>query len=197
MAIPRKPRVIILAGPNGAGKSTSGPAVVRETLGVRTYVDADMIARGISPKAPGAAALRAGRVMIRQLHDLAARRSSFAFETTLASRSFAPWIKDLTADGWRFHAVFLWLPSADLAVARVRDRVRTGGHDVPEDVVRRRYAAGLRNFFELYQPLAATWRMYDNSLRTLRLIARGKGRRVTRIAASELWSGIVEEFGRG
>ena len=181
-----EPSVIALAGPNGAGKSTTGPSLVRDRLGVATYVDADLLARrsGGSPWA-------GGRTMLKELRDLAARRISFAFETTLASRSFAPWIEGLVHGGWSFHLVFLWLPSPDLAVARVGDRVRRGGHAVPEEVVRRRYRAGLRSFFGLYRSLATTWSMYDNSGSAPRLIADQEG-----TVESILWAQIQEEAGR-
>lgn len=192
----RKPRVIVLAGPNGAGKSTAGPTLIRKTLGVTRFVDADMIARGLDPKAPARAAIRAGRVMLRRLRELAAKRVSFAFETTLASRTFAPWIESLINDGWRFQLVFLWLPSPELAVARVRDRVRAGGHHVPEEVVRRRYEAGLRNFFGLYQPLASRWRVYDNTVDPAPIIAAGTGRRTTEVRFPEIWKRIVKVYGR-
>lgn len=191
----RSPNVIALAGPNGAGKSTVGPALIRDTLGVSRFVDADVIARGISPGDPGRAAIAAGRAMLTQLHDLAARRTSFAFETTLASRTYAYWIKQLGRQGWRFHMIFLWLPTADLAVERVLVRVRLGGHNVPEDVVRRRYVAGLRNFFSLYRPLAETWQMYDNSSDSERLLAAGRGRRVTEAPDRATWNRIRKEYG--
>jgi len=121
------PSIIALAGPNGAGKSTAGPALIRDTLGVTTFVDADVIARGLSAFAPEAAARPAGRIMLRRMRELTRQRESFAFETTLAGRSYATWIEDLLCRHYEFHVVFLWLPSADFAVARVADRVRLGG----------------------------------------------------------------------
>jgi predicted ABC-type ATPase len=159
----QSPSVVILAGPNGAGKSTAAPILLKGTLGVKEFVNADVIARGISAFEPEKAALAAGRIMLTRLKLLARQQVSFAFETTLASRLFAPWIAGLLKQGFEFHLVFLWLPSADFAVQRVADRVRIGGHDVPEATIRRRYDSGLWNFFELYQPMATTWRMYDNS----------------------------------
>jgi len=141
------PSVVILAGPNGAGKSTVAPAVLHGALAVKEFVDADVIARGLSAFDPESVAIAAGRVMLARLHELAARRENFAFETTLASRSFAPWLRGLGTSGYEIHILFLWLPSADFAVARVAERVRSGGHDVPVEIVRRRYRAGLRNFF--------------------------------------------------
>lgn len=133
------------------------------------FVNADVIAQGLSAFNPEGAAIAAGRIMLARLKELAASRQSFAFETTLASRTFAPWIADLVACGYEFHLMFLWLPSADLAVDRAALRVRAGGHHVAEDVVRRRYAKGISNFFSLYQPLAPTWRVYEI---TLELVSR-------------------------
>lgn len=157
------PQVVVIAGPNGAGKTTLSPFLLRDTLGVLEYVNADPIAHGLSGFDPGSVALEAGRVMLNRLHELAKQRKTFAFETTLAAKHYAGWIKRLRHDGYAFQLMFLWLPSPDLAVQRVRARVHAGGHDVPEHVIRRRCAAGLRNFSKLYQPLANTWAVYDNS----------------------------------
>jgi predicted ABC-type ATPase len=168
------PHVVVIAGPNGAGKTTAAPFLLRDTLGVTEFVNADTIAQGLSAFEPEQVAVTAGRVMLARLKGLAARRANFAFETTLASRSFAPWLAGLIAGGYAFHLIFLWLPSADFAVSRVAHRVAKGGHAVPEETVRRRYDAGLRNFFSLYQPQSTTWQMYDNSSGSPpRLIAAG------------------------
>ena len=187
--------LVVLAGPNGAGKSTMAPTLLKGTLGVTEFVNADVIARGLSGFAPAGAAVTAGRIMLRRLRELARRRVSFAFESTLASRLLAPWIAELVQASYRFHLVFLWLRSAAVAMARVAARVRLGGHDVPAETVRRRYHKGLRNFFQLYMPLAATWRMYDNSgASPLRLIAAGKGDAVLRVADHEAWDRIRREY---
>ena len=182
------PLIVMLAGPNGAGKSTTAREFLKGALRVDEFVNADLIAQGLSAFRPQRAALEAGRVMLRRLRDLAQLRSSFAFESTRASRSFAPWIAEMRNHGYEFALLFLWLPSAEQAVARVAERVRLGGHDVPEEVVRRRYFAGLRNFFELYQPLTDMWRCYDNSLPSVpHLIAAGNGRIVTDVADVARW----------
>jgi len=150
------------------------------------------------PHDPQRAALAAGRAMLARIYDLARQRASFAFETTLASRSFAPWLQNLIRTGYRFHLVFLWLPDTNFAVDRVASRVRTGGHGVPEETVRRRYVAGLTNFFGLYRPLTITWRMYDNSNAfRMTLIAVGKGDRITRLGNRPVWEAIVAEYGHG
>ena len=101
--------------------------------------------------------------MLNRIHELAQARTDFAFETTLASRSFAPWLSQLQRNGYAIHLIYLWLPSADLAVGRIAERVRHGGHDVPEPIIRRRYENSLRNFFNLYRPFADSWLMLDNA----------------------------------
>ena len=106
--------------------------------------------------------MEAGRIMLRRIKSLAAKRHSFAFETTLASRTFAPWLRGLSKSGYTVAVMFFWLPSPELAVGRVRSRVALGGHSVPEDVVRRRYRSSIANFMKLYAPLADAWRLYDN-----------------------------------
>lgn len=191
----RTPNVIAVAGPNGAGKSTSGPALVRDALGVTEFVDADLIARGLSAFEPDRAALAAGRVMLARMRDLARQRRSFAFETTLAARSFAPWIRRLLDDGYAFHLIYLWLPAPGLAVSRVADRVSLGGHDVPAAVVRRRYHSGLRNLLDLYLPLAETWRVYDNSGDRPRPVASGSKRETSTVADPRVWSRIRKRYG--
>ncbi len=157
------PHVIVIAGPNGAGKSTAAPAFLKGALGITEFVNADTIAQGLSAFNSEKAAFHAGRVMLERLQQLADDRENFAFETTLASKTFVPWIKRLIADGYAFHLLFLWLPSPEFAIARVAERVRLGGHHVPDDTVRRRYRAGLENFFDRYMPLADAWHMFDNS----------------------------------
>ena len=157
------PQVIVIAGPNGAGKTTLAPFLLRDTLDVLEYVNADPIALGLSGFDPESVALQAGRVMLNRLRDLGEQRRTYAFESTLAARSYVRRIERLRAEEYRFQLMFLWLRSADLAVERVRERVRAGGHHVAEEVVRRRYGAGLKNFWRLYQPLADAWSVYDNS----------------------------------
>jgi predicted ABC-type ATPase len=191
-----QPRVVVIAGPNGAGKSTSAPKLLTGAMRVDEFVNADVIARGLSAFRPEAVALEAGRVMLERLHKLAGSRKSFAFETTLASRSFAPWIAELIAGGYAFYLVYLWLPAPELAVARVAQRVRTGGHHVPDFTVLRRYSAGMSNFFELYRRLATRWRWYDNSVPNApKLLASGKGESHERIYDRPTWAAIKARLG--
>jgi predicted ABC-type ATPase len=185
------PQVIVIAGPNGAGKTTLSPFLLRDKLGVLEYVNADPIALGLSGFDPASVAFEAGRVMLNRLHDLAEQHRTFAFETTLAAKSYARWIQELHNRGYKFQLSFLWLRSADLAVQRVRERVRSGGHDVAEEVVRRRYEKGLRNLWTLYMPLADAWSVYDNSASPDPVLMASSGRdRTIEVAEQKYW----EEF---
>jgi predicted ABC-type ATPase len=170
----RAPAVVVLGGPNGAGKSTAAPRLLRWSLRVDEFVNADTLAQGLSAFRPENVALEAARITLKRLDDLESQRRSFAFESTLASHALAKRLDRLQHHGYRVHIVFLWLPTADLAVARVAERVRVGGHDVSADVVRRRFARGRANFFVLYRPLADACRLYDASAITgPRLVATG------------------------
>ncbi|MBI2298027.1 MAG: zeta toxin family protein [Armatimonadetes bacterium] len=172
--------VVVLAGPNGAGKTTVSGEILRGPLAVDHFVNADAIAKGLSEFAPESVAFAAGRVMLKRLRELAAERADFAFETTLASRSFAPWLRELRATGYTVVVLYFWLPSAEMAIVRVRHRVADGGHAVPEADVRRRYANGMRNLLEIYRPTADRWRVYDNSdSPSLRLVVESEGGIVT------------------
>ena len=155
--------VIVLAGPNEAGKTTAARTLLAENLRLMTFVNADVIAQGLAGFDPDSAAVEASRIMLERLYLLAQQREDFAFETTLAARSYASWLGKLRQDGYQVHLVYFWLASADLAVARVAERVRLWGHGVPERTIRQRYTRSLRNFFDLYLPLARTWQVYDNT----------------------------------
>jgi predicted ABC-type ATPase len=168
------PTVVVLAGPNGAGKTTASRTLLADTLQLLTFVNADVLAQGLAGFDPDSAAIEAGRIMLERLHTLAEQRADFAFETTLAARSLAPWLKELRGTGYAVHLVYFWLVNADLAVARVAQRVSQGGHHVPEATVRQRYRRSLQNLFGLYLPLVSTWRIYDTTQHGLpQLVAHG------------------------
>lgn len=156
-------KIIIIAGPNGAGKTTFAQTFLPNEAKCPRFINADLIAAGLSPFAPEAAAIRAGRLMLEEMTTCANRGESFAFETTLAGKSYLHRFKQWQAAGYRIVLFFLALPNADTAVARVALRVSQGGHHVPEAVVRRRFAAGLRNFETIYRDIADEWAVYDNS----------------------------------
>ena len=191
----RTPQVVVIAGPNGAGKTSSAPDLLREAVGIDTFVNADVIAQGLAAFSPESAAIVAGRIMLRRIEELAEAREDFAFESTLAGRSAHRLLTRLVGLGYGVHIVYLWLPSPDLAVARVRGRVQAGGHDVPEPVIRRRFWRSLVNFDRLYRPVTTTWRMYDGSALGGRpLIAHGKGTGRPVIADKARWKEIRKQI---
>ncbi|MFN8637256.1 MAG: zeta toxin family protein [Chloroflexota bacterium] len=191
------PYAVILAGPNGAGKSTSAPAVVSELMAAGAFVNADVIARGLAGFDPDSVAFQAGRIMLQRLEELAGHRADFAFETTLASRTFAPFIRQLRSDGYRTRLVYVWVESANLCIRRVHARRAAGGHFVDEDIVRRRYERSLVNFFTLYRPLADEWQVYDNSSgeRPV-LVAEGHNAQVIAIHERATWDEMTRRVGR-
>jgi predicted ABC-type ATPase len=156
------PRVVIFAGPNGAGKSTHADSMLK-AIGISTFVNADFIARGLAGKQAETVAIAAGRIMLKRLRELGAASQDFAFESTLSSKTFLPFLKKLKAQGYHVAIYYFALTSSRLAVRRVKLRVSLGGHDVPTDVVQRRYGRSLHNFFQLYTGVADEWIMFDNS----------------------------------
>lgn len=165
------PTVYVIAGPNGAGKTTFARDYLPNEVGCFEFINNDLIAAGLAPLQPDRAQQRAARIVINQLHELSERREYFGFETTLAGRTYAAFLKELRSAGYSVHLYYLWLPDVELHVQRVAERVRQGGHDVPEEDIRRRYKRSLVNFFELYQPLADRWAIFDNTGTTPRKIA--------------------------
>ena len=156
-------KVIIIAGPNGAGKTTFAREFLPNEADCPVFVNADLIAAGLAPFAPETAAVHAGRVMLLELARHFAARQRFAFETTLSGRAYLRHIRAWQAAGYRVKLIFLQLDSVDEAIARVAQRVRQGGHDIPEATIRRRFAAGRANFERLYAPQVDAWALYDNS----------------------------------
>lgn len=156
------PRVVVFAGPNGAGKSTHADAILA-ALGIETFVNADYIARGLSGRNTDTVAFEARRIMLKRLHQLSEARADFAFESTLSSRTFTIFLRTLKALCYSVAIYYFSLANAQLAIRRVKLRVALGGHDVPPDVVRRRFGRSLNNFFNLYAPVADEWTLFDNS----------------------------------
>lgn len=166
-------KILIIAGPNGAGKTTFAREFLPNEANCPVFVNADLIALGLSPFQPEAAAMRAGRIMLEQIHEQVKRRANFAFETTLSGRTYARMIPEWRAAGSRVKLIFLNLPNVDLAIARVAARVAQGGHGVPDDIIRRRFVAGQRNFNRIYKSLVDYWVLYDNSGEAPELIEEG------------------------
>ena len=159
-----RPALYIIAGCNGAGKTTASMTVLPEVLHCREFVNADEIAKGLSPFRPEEVAVQAGRLMLERIDCLLTRGETFAIETTLATRSYADLVRRAKAAGYTVILLFFWLPSPEMAEMRVAQRVAEGWHDIPREVIRRRYWLGLRNLLEIYAPEVDVWSMYDNSL---------------------------------
>jgi predicted ABC-type ATPase len=186
------PTWVIMAGPNGSGKSSAAKLLLPPSM---TFVNADMIAQEQSGKRDTPADLRAGRTLVRILDNLEQERHDFAVETTLANLKLIPRLQRLQHSGYETQLIFMWLQSPELAVERVAARVRMGGHDVPEDTIRRRYERGLRHFFQSYMDVVDRWRLYDNSrLNDPRRIAGGGRGRITEVIQKELWLDIRERW---
>lgn len=163
----------IISGCNGAGKTTASYTVLPEILGCKEFVNADEIARGLSPFNPTSVAIEAGRLMLQRIEDLLTRDKSFSIETTLATRSYVNMVRRARSQGYRVSLLYFWLNSPQLAMRRVAERVSKGGHDIPEDTITRRYAAGIRNLFQLFVPLVDYWAVFDNSDTPRRTVASG------------------------
>jgi predicted ABC-type ATPase len=158
-----KPNLYIIAGPNGVGKTTFAREFLPHYVECLEFVNADLIASGLSPFAPERAAIRAGRIVLEQIHSLCRNQRDFGFESTLAGKTQIRMLRDLKKNGYKIHMFYLWISSVELAMERIADRVREGGHFVPEETVRRRFGKSLFNFMRFYRPLADTWHLFDNS----------------------------------
>ena len=165
----------IIAGCNGAGKTTASFTVLPEMLDCDEFINADEIARGLSPLNPDKAAIEAGRLMLSKIDKLIFHQKDFAFETTLSTKSYKNTIIKARQNGYQITLVFFWLDSSDLAIERVKTRVLEGGHNIPENIIIRRYYSGLRNLFKLYIPVCDYWMIFDNSKTPSELIAEGYG----------------------
>jgi len=156
-------RIVIIAGPNGAGKTTFSEQFLLGEADCPYFINADLIARGLSPYVPEAVPFEAGRIMLSQIRAYVKSGKSFAFETTVSGSGYASLIPRWQSAGYRVNLVFLSLPKIEIALARIRARVAQGGHDVPEPVVRRRFERGFRNFEQVYRRLVDSWALYDSS----------------------------------
>jgi predicted ABC-type ATPase len=169
--MPKQRRIIIVAGPNGAGKTTFAREYLLKEADCPDFVNADLIAAGLSPFDPDRAAIRAGRIMLAEIQRRTRRGESFAFETTLSGHVYARLVPSWRSAGYRVRLIFLNLPNPKIAIARVAARVAQGGHHVATAVVRRRFDSGLRNFRDIYKDLVDKWEWYDNSGNTPQLIS--------------------------
>jgi len=163
-------KIVIIAGPNGAGKTTFAREFLPNEAHCPIFINADLIAAGIAPFMPEQVSIKAGRIMLSEITEHVAKDNSFAFETTLSGLSYARAIPKWRAKGYHVKLIFLQLPNADTAISRVSERLRQGGHNIPEATIRRRFDAGLKNFKQIYQPLVDVWLHFDNAGDTPTLI---------------------------
>jgi len=170
----RNPQLYIIAGPNGSGKTTFAKKFLPEYASCRNFVNADLIAGGLSPFSPRSVAIKAGKLLLGEIHSFAEKKLDFAFETTLSGKTHASFLHKQKARGYSIHLFFLWVPSVELAIGRIKDRVAGGGHDVEDADVRRRFHRSIHNLFRLYRPLLNSWCLFDNSTDVPRLIAKEK-----------------------
>ena len=184
------PHAYIIAGPNGAGKTTFARKFLPRYAQCREFLNADLMAAGISPLSPDTAAMAAGRVLLERMDELVQGGKDFGFETTLAGKTYRPILQDMKDRGYVLHLFYLWLPDVDLALSRVARRVQQGGHDVPESAVRRRFDLGLHNLFHLYLPLFDSWLLFNNSTIEPRIVARFEGGELA-LTDAVLYSHIV------
>lgn len=183
------PEIYVIGGCNGSGKTTFALNLF-PTLANIEFINADIIAARLNPDNPDAVAIPASRIMLQNLKSLAREKRDFAFETTLAARTFAPFLRRCQAEGYRVNLIYVWLNSVELAIARVALRVASGGHNIPEDVIRRRYHRGRKNFRELYSKIADSWQVFDNSFdNQLIAYSQNKDREIT-IIKDDVWGQI-------
>lgn len=189
-----KKRIFILAGPNGAGKTTTAQAFVPDLLNIYEFINADEIARGLAPLNPESVSLAASKLMIKRLRELLASEKSFAFETTAAGTNYLKYLKEAQTLKYQINLVFLWLSSPELAIKRVASRVSHGGHHVPEETIRRRYLAGIKNLIKYYLPVADSFIILDNSpSESQKIIAEGTKQHI-KIEDVDLWEKIKGSF---
>jgi len=187
-----RPHAVIVAGPNGAGKSTLAPKLLAQEFGIRIYVNADVIAQGLAAFDPASVAVSSGRIMLERIAELHRDGASFAVESTISGGALNSFVQRLKSSGYRTHLVYLWLPSPDIAVDRVRARVAHGGHSIPENDIRRRFYRSVANLEQVYRRTVDFWRVYhaviDPTCPEPRLIAYGDGDRAIDIIDADAWT---------
>ncbi len=184
------PEIYVIGGCNGSGKTTFALNIF-PNIGNVEFINADIIAAQLNPDNPDKVAIQASRIMLNRLKFLAQQKADFAFETTLAARSFAPFLRRCQAQGYQVNLIYVWLNTVELAITRVTLRVASGGHNIPEDTIRRRYDRGRKNFLELYSKLANRWQVYDNSSNNqLIAFSNNKNQTVT-VIKTDIWNQII------
>lgn len=185
--------VYLIAGCNGAGKTTASRTILPEIINCNIFINADDIAKDLNPKDPDAAAFTAGRTMLQQLEELISKGVDFAFETTLSTKTYQFLIDRAKARGYKVVLIYFWLESIELAQQRVRDRVRKGGHNIPNEIIGRRYKRGLENFFKIYNSICNPWILCNNSDVSPSLIARMEDTELV-VGNVDIWNRLIREY---
>lgn len=186
------PKVYIIAGCNGAGKTTASYTILPEVLNCVEFINADNIAKGLSPFNVEGVVIEAARIMLIRIRELIEQGVDFAFETTLASKSYVSLMKEAREAGYEIHLIFFWLNSVDMAKERVKQRVQKGGHNIPINVIERRYKAGIVNLNELYINFVDNWMLFDNSDDKHKLIATGGLNQISEVKDEEKFKVILK-----
>ena len=191
----RHPNLYIIAGPNGAGKTTASYTLLPDVLHCPNFVNADEIARGLSPFAPEMVPVQAGRIMLQRIEELLPQRVDFAIETTLATRSYVQLVHRAQALGYKVHLIFFFLESEEQAIQRVAQRVSNGGHDIPEEDIRRRFKRGIRNLINLYLPICDSALVYNNMKTPAQLVARKKNQsEKIELIENDMWNLLLQKI---
>jgi len=172
------PTLYIIAGPNGVGKTTFANKYLPDEARQLEFVNADLIARGLSPYDPDSVSIEAGRIALKRIRELIAHRIGFTWETTMSGKTAVRWLRDARAAGYLVKGYFLWVRDLEVAIRRIRQRVVEGGHDIAEAVSRRRFLKTIQNFFGIYRPLMSMWKLFENDEPGPRLVAVEKGGRL-------------------
>ena len=189
------PNLYIIAGPNGAGKTTAAYNLLPEVLHCPNFVNADEIARGLSPFAPETVSFQAGRIMLQRIDELLPRKVDFAIETTLSTRSYVQLVRRAQALGYKVHLIFFFLENEEQAIARVAQRVSNGGHDIPEADIRRRFKRGIYNLLNLYMPICDSVLVYNNMKTPAQLVARKKSQADNiDVIESKMWNQLIQKI---
>jgi predicted ABC-type ATPase len=186
-------KLYIICGCNGAGKTTASYTILPEILHCNEFVNADEIAKGLSPFQPESAHIAAGRLMIERIKSLMEKGEDFAFETTLATKSYQKLIERAKKNNYHVEMIYFWLNSMDLAINRVKIRVSEGGHGIPEPIIKRRYNSGLKNFFNIYLPIVDTWMFIDNSSRPSEVLAQAHDG-ISEVFSQEKWDELKQKY---
>jgi predicted ABC-type ATPase len=188
------PNLYIIAGPNGAGKTTFARKFLPKYANCKVFINADLIAQGLSPFAPERAAFRAGRLTLEEIETQAERGEDFGFETTLSGKGHLELIRGLKKRGFEVNIFYLWVSDEELTLARIKERVSLGGHDVPKNVVERRFARSIGNFLGPYRRLADHWILFDNSGAVPREIATSRERKL-RVLDERQYNELIASYG--